>query len=144
MNETIVDKRQFQRVELNVPGELGIHGDQIPVTIEDVSLQGLRLSAAETMLEMLPFDSHDPYRVLFKVNPDSPLITLHLTQLYRQSPSNNSLVFMGCKVAHIDVDSLAELRRLINVNSGDNQLSEQDMSSLIDAIYGNASKASDK
>lgn len=40
MNETIVDKRQFQRVELNVPGELGIHGDQIPVTIEDVSLQG--------------------------------------------------------------------------------------------------------
>lgn len=130
-----MDKRQFQRVDLKVPGELSLHGNSIPVTIEDVSLQGLRLSAAEAMLEMLPFDSHDPYTVVFKANPDSPLITLYLQQLYRQSQGNSDLIFIGCKVDHVEVECLAELRTLINLNSGDPGLSEQDLNALIDAVY---------
>lgn len=130
-----MDKRQFQRVDLKVPGELSLHGNSIPVTIEDVSLQGLRLSAAETMLDMLPFDSHDPYTVMFKANPDSPLITLYLQQLYRQSPGHTDLIFIGYKVDHVDVECLAELRTLINMNSGDPGLSEQDLNALIDAVY---------
>lgn len=130
-----MDKRQFQRVDLKVPGELSLHGNSIPVTIEDVSLQGLRLSAAETMLDMLPFDSHDPYTVMFKANPDSPLITLYLQQLYRQSPGHTDLIFIGCKVDHVEVECLAELRTLINMNSGDPGLSEQDLNALIDAVY---------
>ncbi len=130
-----MDKRQFQRVDLKVPGELSLHGNSIPVTIEDVSLQGLRLSAAETMLDMLPFDSHDPYTVMFKANPDSPLITLYLQQLYRQSPGHTDLIFIGCKVDHVEVEYLAELRTLINMNSGDPGLSEQDLNALIDAVY---------
>ncbi|OFC69549.1 PilZ domain-containing protein [Alteromonas confluentis] len=130
-----MDKRQFQRVDLKVPGELSLHGNSIPVTIEDVSLQGLRLSAAEAMLEMLPFDSYDPYTVMFKANPDSPLITLYLQQLYRQSQGNSDLIFIGCKVDHVEVECLAELRTLINLNSGDPGLSEQDLNALIDAVY---------
>ena len=127
-----MDKRQFQRVDLKVPGELSLHGNSIPVTIEDVSLQGLRLSAAEAMLEMLPFDSYDPYTVMFKANPDSPLITLYLQQLYRQSQGNSDLIFIGCKVDHVEV---VRESTLINLNSGDPGLSEQDLNALIDAVY---------
>lgn len=134
MGKITVDKRQFQRVDLKVPGELSLHGNSIPVTVEDVSLQGLRLSAAEAMLEMLPFDSHDPYTVMFKANPDSPLLTIYLQQLYRQSPRITDLIFIGCKVDHIDVECLAELRRLINLNSGDPGMSEHDLNALIDAV----------
>lgn len=138
-----MDKRQFQRVDLKVPGELSLHSNSIPVTVEDVSLQGLRLSAAEAMLDMLPFDSHDPYTVVFKANPDSPLITLHLQQLYRQNPVKRELIYIGCKVDHIDVECLAELRSLINLNSGDDKLSEKDMDALISAVYDSASSASE-
>ena len=130
-----MDKRQFQRVDLKVPGELSLHGNSIPVTVEDVSLQGLRLSAAEAMLDMLPFDRHDPYTVMFKANPDSPLMTLYLIQLYRQSPQKAGDIYIGCKVDHIDVECLAELRRLINLNSGDDALSEKDMDALLNAVY---------
>ncbi len=130
-----MDKRQFQRVDLKVPGELSLHGNSIPVTIVDVSLQGLRLGAAESMLDMLPFDSHDPYTVMFKANRDSPMITAYLQQLYRQSPQQSDVVYIGCKVDHIDVECLAELRTLINMNSGDPGLSEQDLNALIDAVY---------
>ena len=130
-----MDKRQFQRVDLKVPGELSLHGNSIPVTVEDVSLQGLRLSAAEAMLDTLPFDSHDPYTVMFKANPDSPLMTLYLIQLYRQSPQKAGVIYIGCKVDHIDVECLAELRRLINLNSGDDALSEKDMDALLNAVY---------
>lgn len=138
-----MDKRQFQRVDLNVSGELSHRGICIPIVIKDVSLQGLRLCAADQNLDILPFDSHAPYTVKFKTNEDSPQIVLYLQQLYRQTRTGSANVDIGCKLDHIDVESLAGLRRLIAVNSDDNAIAEKDLNALIDAIYGNASSASE-
>ncbi|MEG3768679.1 PilZ domain-containing protein [Alteromonas sp. 14N.309.X.WAT.G.H12] len=138
-----MNKRQFQRVDLNVAGQLGHQGIAIPIVIKDVSLQGLRLCAADQDLNALPFDSHAPYTVKFKTNEDSPQIVLFLQQLYRQTQAGSANVDIGCKLDHIDVESLAGLRRLITMNSNDNAIAEKDLNALIDAIYGNASSASE-
>ncbi|MBU2979072.1 PilZ domain-containing protein [Alteromonas sp. C1M14] len=138
-----MDKRQFQRVALNVSGQLSHRNVSIPIVIKDVSLQGLRLCASDRHLDALPFDSHDPYTVIFKANEDSPDIALFLQQLYRQTQTDSATVDIGCKLDHIDVESLAGLRRLITMNSEDNTISEKDLNALIDAIYGKASNASD-
>ncbi|WP_218311854.1 PilZ domain-containing protein [Alteromonas antoniana] len=139
----MTDKRQFQRISLKVEGNLRHQHITVPVVIEDVSLQGIRLSATESALLELPFDSHEPYEISFKANDDSPTIVIQLEQLYRQSDARSPRTFMGCKVAFIELDSLSALRRLIILNSRDNSLSEHDLEALIDAIYSSASSASE-
>lgn len=136
------DKRQFQRVTLNVAGTLSHNTIAIPVTISDVSLQGVRLSANEDDLERLPFDSHDPYTAQFQTNEDSPLISLEIEQLYRKSDVSADIVYLGCKVSQMDVESISALRRLILLNSDSAALDDSDLNALIDAVYSRASNAS--
>jgi len=63
-------------------------------------------------------------------------------QLYRHTDRRKTAVAVGCKVDHIDVESLAALRQLILLNSGDPSMSQDDIDTLTSAIYGNASNAS--
>lgn len=135
------DKRQFQRVKLNIEGVLTHQTTSIPVTVKDVSLRGVRLSADEHLLAHLPFDSHEPYLAQFRPNDDSPVVTLYIEQLYRQSDARYSDTLLGCKLDHGDIDSMVALRRIIELNSNDAELSEKDLDALIDAIYSNASSA---
>jgi hypothetical protein len=136
------DKRLFTRIPLAVKGTLAHHDKHIDVIVIDVSLQGVKLSANEDALNELPFDSHDPYTATFRANEDSPVITLHIEQLYRQNDSRKDSVSLGCKVSQMDVDSISALRRLILLNSQDADLNEKELNALIEAVYSNASNAS--
>ena len=49
----MTDKRQFQRVSLNVNGTLAHNDVSIDVVVSDVSLQGIKLQATETALSHL-------------------------------------------------------------------------------------------
>ncbi|CAA0270359.1 hypothetical protein RJ41_03620 [Alteromonas marina] len=131
----MTDKRQFQRVSLNVNGKLAHNDVSIDVVVSDVSLQGIKLQATETALSHLPFDSHDPYTATFKANEDSPLITLSISQLYRHADSRKERVSLGCKVERMDVDSISALRRLITLNSEDASIEEKDLNALVNAVY---------
>ena len=135
------DKRQFQRVKLNITGTLTHQASSIPVTVKDVSLQGVRLSAHERQLEQLPFDSHETYLAQFCPNDDSPAVTLYIEQLYRQSDPRQSDILIGCKLDHGDIESMVALRRIIELNSADAELTEKDLDALIDGIYSSASNA---
>lgn len=131
----MTDKRQFQRVPLNVNGTLAHNDISIDVVVSDVSLQGIRLQATETALSNLPFDSHEPYVATFQANEDSPVITLSISQLYRHADSRQELVSLGCKVERMDVDSISALRRLITLNSDDASIEEKDLNALVNAVY---------
>ena len=131
----MTDKRQFQRVSLNVNGTLAHNDISIDVVVSDVSLQGIKLQATETALSNLPFDSHEPYVATFQANEDSPVITLSISQLYRHADSRQELVSLGCKVERMDVECLSALRRLIALNSMDSGIEEKDLNALIDAVY---------
>ncbi|AXT39773.1 PilZ domain-containing protein [Alteromonas sp. BL110] len=131
----MTDKRQFQRVSLNVKGKLAHNDISIDVVVSDVSLQGIKLQAAETALSNLPFDSHEPYVATFQANEDSPVITLSISQLYRHADSRRELVSLGCKVERMDVESISALRRLITLNSDDVNIEEKDLNALVNAVY---------
>ena len=131
----MTDKRQFQRVSLNVNGTLAHNDISIDVVVSDVSLQGIKLQATETALSNLPFDSHEPYVATFQANEDSPVITLSISQLYRHADSRQELVSLGCKVERMDVDSISALRRLITLNSDDANIEEKDLNALVNAVY---------
>ena len=131
----MTDKRQFQRVSLDVNGTLTHNDTSIDVIVSDVSLQGIKLQATETALLNLPFDSHDPYVATFQANEDSPVITLYISQLYRHADSRKERVSLGCKVERMDVESISALRRLITLNSEDASIEEKDLNALVDAVY---------
>ena len=131
----MTDKRQFQRVSLEVNGTLTHNDISIDVLVSDVSLQGIKLQATETALLNLPFDSHDPYVATFQANEDSPVITLYISQLYRHADSRKERVSLGCKVERMDVESISALRRLITLNSEDASIEEKDLNALVDAVY---------
>lgn len=131
----MTDKRQFQRVSLNVNGTLAHNDISIDVVVSDVSLQGIKLQATETALSNLPFDSHEPYVATFQANDDSPVITLSISQLYRHADSRQEIVSLGCKVERMDVDSISALRRLITLNSDDASIEEKDLNALVNAVY---------
>lgn len=131
----MTDKRQFQRVSLNVNGTLAHNDISIDVVVSDVSLQGIKLQATENALSTLPFDSHDPYTATFQANEDSPVITLSISQLYRHADSRKEQVSLGCKVERMDVDSISALRRLITLNSDDASIEEKDLNALVNAVY---------
>lgn len=131
----MTDKRQFQRVSLNVNGTLTHNKTSINVVVCDVSLQGIKLQATETALLNLPFDSHEPYTATFQANDDSPVIILSISQLYRHADSRQEYVSLGCKVERMSVDSISALRRLITLNSDDASIEEKDLNALVDAVY---------
>ena len=131
----MTDKRQFQRVSLNVNGKLAHNDKSIDVVVSDVSLQGIKLQATETALSNLPFDSHEPYVATFQANEDSPVITLSISQLYRHADSRQELVSLGCKVERMDVESISALRRLITLNSDDASIEDKDLNALVNAVY---------
>ncbi|PRO68576.1 PilZ domain-containing protein [Alteromonas gracilis] len=134
----MTDKRQFQRVSLDVNGTLTHNDTSIDVIVSDVSLQGIKLQATETALLNLPFDSHDPYVATFQANEDSPVITLYISQLYRHADSRKERVSLGCKVERMDVESISALRRLITLNSEDASIEEKDLNALVNAVYQEA------
>ncbi|KXJ60606.1 MAG: hypothetical protein AXW14_00710 [Alteromonas sp. Nap_26] len=131
----MTDKRRFQRVLLNVKGTLAHNDSKIDVVVSDVSLQGIKLHASEAALEHLPFDSHEPYVANFQANEDSPLITLYISQLYRHADSRKEMVSLGCKVERMEVESVSALRRLISLNSEDENIEERDLTALVNAVY---------
>lgn len=131
----MTDKRQFQRITLNVKGNLAHNGMTIDVIVSDVSLQGIKLQASEAALSDLPFDSHEPYTATFRANEDSPLITLYISQLYRHTDSRKDGVYLGCKVERMDLECVSALRRLIALNSEDTHIDEKDLNALVDAVY---------
>ncbi len=134
----MTDKRQFQRISLDVNGTLTHNDTSIDVIVSDVSLQGIKLQATETALLNLPFDSHDPYVATFQANEDSPVITLYISQLYRHADSRKERVSLGCKVERMDVESISALRRLITLNSEDASIEEKDLNALVNAVYQEA------
>ncbi|OJF68676.1 PilZ domain-containing protein [Alteromonas sp. V450] len=134
----MTDKRQFQRVALNVKGTLAHNGICVDVIISDVSLQGIKLKAEEAALSNLPFDSHDPYVATFQANEESPVITLSISQLYRHADTREENVSLGCKVEQMSVESISALRRLITLNSDDASIDEKDLNALVNAVYQGA------
>ncbi|MDG6098132.1 PilZ domain-containing protein [Alteromonas sp. ZYF713] len=127
------EKRHFQRVGIHLSGQLiTVEGVTIEVEVVDVSLQGLRVAGLPAGLN-LPA----AYKVglNFKANEDSPPISLsgEIIRL-EQAPNNSESSEAGLRITHISVDDLGLLRRLLLLNSGQDDLDANELESLVDKI----------
>lgn len=115
------DKRRFHRIVYHAAASLSNAEHTIPCKIVDLSLKGCLLEFTADDLE--PID-HDPMTLTMALS-DETVITMDLTACHKLDNK------VGFKCEKIDIDSISELRRLIELNLGDSSLLERDIQALM-------------
>ncbi|NVK54607.1 MAG: PilZ domain-containing protein [Alteromonadaceae bacterium] len=124
------EKRQFQRIAINLPGELVFNGETVSTQVQDLSIQGMRVRLPAT-----PRSANQAVTLTFKANAESPLITVkgNMTNI-SSLPDDGESVIAGIQLTHISVEDMSQLRRLLLLNSGQQDLDTNELSALLDQI----------
>lgn len=113
------ERRRFSRIIYQTPGMLSDHADHWPVVIEDLSLKGCMLKVPESWHGVRGRN----YQLTFSLH-ESANIAMGLIMAHA-SPG-----ISGFQCIHIDLDSICELRRLVELNLGNSQVLERDLRAL--------------
>ena len=114
------ERRRFSRIAFHRPSELDAQGERVSCELLDVSLKG-------ALVEV-------PASAGARVG-DAATLTIRLAGDAAIRMSGNLAhregVQVGLRCVEIDLDSIAHLRRLVELNLGDEDLLERELSSLV-------------
>ncbi|MDC8832763.1 PilZ domain-containing protein [Alteromonas gilva] len=125
------EKRQFQRIAINLPGDLVIAGETVTTQVQDLSLQGMRVRLPATTSSQ-----NQPVTLTFKANAESPVITVRgsITNITPLA-DDTDFAIAGIQLTHISVEDMSQLRRLLQLNSGQQDLDSLELSALLEQIW---------
>ncbi len=124
------EKRHFQRIAINLPGDLVINGETVTAQVQDLSIQGMRVRLPATTPPL-----NQPVTLTFKANAESPVITVKGTITHVNSVTDDaSYALAGLRLTHISVEDMSQLRRLLLLNSGQQDLDSDELSVLLKQI----------
>ena len=110
----------FSRVPFSAAVTMQLGHQTLDVTLLDIALKG---ALAETATPM-PLQLNDPCKLLLPLTDDGQAIEM----------TGRIAHLEGCKVGlkceHIDLNSLTRLRRLLELNTGDAELMDRELSHL--------------
>jgi hypothetical protein len=119
MSETANERRRFQRIAFDAPTEI-IQGERRwTVELHDVSLKGLLIKRPSGWNG----DPNQAFDAAIQLADDTRVameVVLTRTQ--------DDLLGFVCR--HIDLDSISHLRRLVELNLGDDSLLERELAAL--------------
>nr|MBF0683842.1 PilZ domain-containing protein [Pseudomonas sp.] len=119
MTDSPSDRRRFQRVAFDAATELRQGERSWAVELYDLSLKGL-LVRRPTQWDA---DPAQPFEARVRLSDDAE-VWMDVQIAYE----DGDLLGLACR--HLDVDSVSHLRRLIQLNLGDQQLLERELASL--------------
>ena len=120
------NKRQFQRVLFSHDASLTCNGHQWETNVIDLSLRGVSCTR--------------PRNVIFDINQ---LITLSIKLSQEQviimeaALIHNEEHILGMRCTRIDINSISELRRLVQLNLADDALLHRDIEHLTQSLPDN-------
>lgn len=119
MNDLTNDKRNFHRIFYNADVSLSSESGTQPCKLVDISLKGclLRFEAPWTG------DLDGLYSINLQLSDDASICM----QVSVAHVVGNDA---GFKCEHIDIDSISQLRRLVELNLGDSDILERDLLAL--------------
>jgi hypothetical protein len=119
MSDTSNERRRFQRIAFDAPTEI-IQGDRRwAVGLHDISLKGLLVKRPPQW----DGDPNQPFDASIQLAEDARVqMEVVLTR------SHDELLGFVCR--HIDLDSISHLRRLVELNLGDETLLERELAAL--------------
>lgn len=119
MNDTSSDRRRFQRFAFDAQTALAQGQRCWPVELHDLSLKGLLVHRPADW----DADPAQPFEARIRLADDAEVrMEVEMTH------GDGELVGLVCR--HIDVDSISHLRRLVELNLGDEALLERELAAL--------------
>ena len=121
MTEHASDRRRFRRIAFDAKTELRQNGWELPVKLVDLSLRGLLIErpGAWKGNKALPFD------VDIRLDPKA-----HIKMQVRLTHEDPGQLGFVCQ--YIDLDSISHLRRLVELNLGDEEELERELGALLE------------
>ena len=114
-----MEKRQFTRVAFDAPATIQQAGNTWKTKVHDLSLKGILLKDEQ----LSRIDSDKPLLVTIELAPDCTIsMSTHWVH------HNNG--YTGLRCDSIDLDSITHLRRLVELNVGDETVLERELAHL--------------
>lgn len=114
------ERRRHARVAFNVSAELIAADHRAPTQIFDLSLKGALVSLPEGWPEKIK-----SALLVVRLDGSDATITMQMSIAHRH-PTH-----LGLYCHHIDIDSITHLRRLIELNLGDESLLQRELAELL-------------
>lgn len=122
MSESANERRRFQRIAFDAPTVIAQGERQWSAALHDISLKGLLIGTPRDWNG----DPDQPFEALIELGNEARVkMEVVLTRTQPQS--------LGFVCRHIDLESISHLRRLIELNLGDEQLLERELAALGEA-----------
>lgn len=119
MSQNELEKRHFQRIFYSAEALLSDDKGSLPCTVVDISLKGCLLDFGKPWSA----NQHTPYTLQLNLSDEVGIrMTLKFTHGFGSQ--------IGFKCEHIDIDSISNLRRLVELNLGDSALLERELHAL--------------
>jgi hypothetical protein len=115
------NRRQFTRILFSTQAELEVEKKIFPVSIHDISLNGALITLSTKQLNPL---KRKLGILRFTFGDNELAVTMHIAIVHEQ---NNDL---GLQCNGIDIDSISHLRRMIELNLGDEKQLHKELSQL--------------
>lgn len=118
----MVERRRFSRILYQVPATITQGTLELESSVQDLSLHGvlLQCNSCSKLNESLPIT------VRFTLNESDIEIQLEASII---STNNTS---MRLRIEHLDIDSISHLKRLVELNVGDDSLLHRELEYLSD------------
>jgi len=114
------NRRQFSRILFRSEARLAVAGTEVPVQLADLSLKGALIHpGADLFVEI-----GSPCVLTIRLGEPAATIRLEATVVHREGGH------LGLACREIDLDSMTHLRRLVELNLGDEQLLNRELSAL--------------
>lgn len=114
------DRRRFTRIPVEHRARLAGPGGEHEVQLLDISMRGVLVELPSSV----PLNPAAPYLLQITLSPECR-IQMELTLIHRRDDH------AGFHCHHIDLDSAAHLRRLVELHLGDSRLLERELEELM-------------
>lgn len=122
MDDNAPEKRRFQRIQFDAPCEIYWQDDMQTAEVLDISLKGVLVSRPAGWAA----SEGEPCELTIHLNDHESAIVVAVT-LRHLEPDR-----LGFKIEYIDLESASHLKRLVELNLGDAELLERELSHLIE------------
>lgn len=114
------DRRQFTRILFSINAEVEIEDNTYPVSIHDISLNGALVTAIDC-----EYSLKGKFGILhFLLSDNDSEVTMNIAIVHEEENET------GLQCNAIDIDSVTHLRRLIELNLGNDEQLNKELSQL--------------
>jgi len=117
------ERRQFSRVPFEASVTISNPSGAWTAKLKDISLNGILVSIPQN------WRINEQTQCLLEINPADNVFSIRMEAAISHQQEQS----IGFQCEHIDIDSISHLRRLVELNIGDEALLNRQLSALISA-----------